>query len=232
MTALGVPDASAALAGSISYAIAGTVGVLVALRLARRYDDPALTLLVPPAFSLLGGSFVHTGEIAAAVPASLLLFTHAQKYRGWLLAALVLLAVPWLLATSAAMFLAPLFPVAYVTYMLGRSERAALGAALASGATIVGLFALYLMPAGHAPAHVHVYPHIDPRLAEASWRLFVLPNVTNRPVMWLLRLPTWAGLMTYAVCALALAAAKLPGANSGIAISPTHQRRVPESRWT
>ena len=138
--------------------IVGTAGVLVALRLARRYDDPALTLLVPPAFSLLGGSFVHTGEIAAAVPAALLLFTHAQKYRAWLFAALLLLAVPWMLATSAAMFLAPLFPVAYVTYTLRRSERAALGAALASAATIVGLFALYLAPAGHAATHAHLYP--------------------------------------------------------------------------
>ncbi len=81
MTALGVPDARAALAGSISYVIVGTLGVLVALRLRRRYADPAIVLLVPPAFSLLGGSFVHTGEIAAAVPASLLLFTHAEKYR-------------------------------------------------------------------------------------------------------------------------------------------------------
>ena len=171
---------------------------------------------------------MHTGEIAAAVPASLLLFTHAEKYRAWLCAAVILLAVPWMLATSAAMFLAPLFPVAYVTYTLGRSERAALGAALASAATIGGLFALYLMPVRHAVTHAHLYPYIDPRLAEASWRQFVLPNVTNRPVMWLLRLPTWAGLIIYAVGALALA--NVRGPNSGTAMSPTHQRRVPESR--
>ena len=54
MTALGVPDARAALAGSLSYVIVGTLGVLVALRLRRRYADPAIVLLVPPAFSLLG----------------------------------------------------------------------------------------------------------------------------------------------------------------------------------
>ena len=42
LAALGVPDVSAALAGSISYVIVSAVGVLVALRLARRFDDPSL----------------------------------------------------------------------------------------------------------------------------------------------------------------------------------------------
>jgi hypothetical protein len=70
---------------------------------------------------------------------------------------------------------------------------------------IAGLFALYAVPAGLPAGHVHFYPPIDPRLAESSWREFVLPNVTNRPVMWLLRLPTWAGLIIFATCAALLA---------------------------
>ena len=125
LAALGVSDGAAALAGSASYVVAGAIGVLVGLRLARRYGEPALVVLVPPAFSLLGGAFVHTGEIAAAVPASLLVFTRATAYRSALLLALLLLAVPWMLATSAAMFLAPAVPVAYLTYELWRRDRAA-----------------------------------------------------------------------------------------------------------
>ena len=233
MTALGVPDASAALAGSISYAIVGIAGVLVALRLARRYHDPALTLLVPPAFSLLGGSFVHTGEIAAAVPASLVLYTHAQKYRGSLLAALILLAVPWMLATSAAMFLAPLFPVAYVTYTLRRSERAALGAALASGAAIVGLFALYLMPAAHAPSHVHVYPHDRP--APRRGELASLRAAQrDEPAGYVALAPAHLGRTDNLrrLCSAARRSQGCPEQTRVFAISPTHQRRVPESRWT
>ena len=113
LAALGVPDVSAALAGSISYVIVSALGVLVALRLARRFEDPSLTVLVPAAFSVLGGSFVHTEEIAVAIPACLLLFTQARAQRPWLFTALILLIVPWMLATSAAMFLAPIFPVAY-----------------------------------------------------------------------------------------------------------------------
>ncbi|MEO6836226.1 MAG: glycosyltransferase 87 family protein, partial [Candidatus Tumulicola sp.] len=191
VAALGVPDGRAVLIGGISYAIVAAIGVYVAVRLARDRFDPAFALLVPPAFALLGGSFVHTVEIAAAVPACLLLLARAPAYRGALLLSLILLAVPWMFATSAVLFLAPFFPVAYLVYVLGRRDRAlAIAAALTSLALIAMLSNLALQPAAHAVAHHVVRPPIDPRLAEASWRAFVLGNSTNRPVMWLLRLPT------------------------------------------
>gem|GEM_PF-411171 len=206
VAAAGVPDGIAVLIGSLSYLAMIAIGVLVALRLARRYDEPAMILLVPPAFSLLGGSFVHTGEIAAAVPAALLLFARARAYRGWLLASLVALAVPWMNATSVATFLAPLFPVGYLVYVLWHRDRTlALGAALASFIVIASLFHLASTSAVGGIAHAHAYPPIDPRLAEASWRNFVLSDSTNNPVMWLLRLPTWLGLLMLAVPALILA---------------------------
>ncbi len=202
----GLSDGAAVVAGSISYLLMIVLGVLVALRLARRYDDPALILLVPPAFALLGGSFVHTVEIAAAVPACLVLFARSQSYRGWLFGALILLAVPWMLATSAALFLAPIFPAGYLTYALWRGDRAWLPrVALASFAAIAALFLLSSFPATHALAHNGIHPAIDPRLAEASWRALVLSNTTNRPVMWLLRFPTWVGLVAFALPALMLA---------------------------
>jgi Glycosyltransferase family 87 len=204
--AVGVPDATAALLGSISYLLMIVVGVLVAMRLAQRYDEPALVVLIPAAFSLLGGSFVHTAEIAAAVPAALVLFTRAAELRGWLLAAVVLLAVPWMNATSAAMFVAPFFPVAFLVYALWRRDRVlALSSALGAFVVIAGLFVLSARGGGPALAHAHILPPIDPRLAEASWRELVLNNSTNRPVMWLLRLPTWIGLVLLAIPALLLA---------------------------
>jgi hypothetical protein len=205
LTAAGVPDATAVLIGSISYVVLIAIGVLVALRLARRYDEPALVLLIPPAFSLLGGSFVHTAEIAAAVPAALLLYTRAVTVRAWLFAAFVLLAVPWMQATSIVMFLAPLFPVAYLVYVVWRQDRAlALGTAILAFIMIAGLFVLANQPQVAVIAHPQAHPPIDPRLAEASWRDLVLSNTTNRPIMWLLRLPTWCGLLLLAGSALAL----------------------------
>ncbi len=203
LAALGVRDTSAALAGSISYVAMTAVGVLVALRLARRYDNAAFAALVPPAFSLIGGTFVHTEAIAAAVPACLLAYSFAPEQRARLLAAVLLLAVPWMMTSSAALFLAPLFPIAFIAYALGRERTIALVAAVGGLALIVGLFMIAQVPA-HALGHPYAYPPIDPKLAEASWRQFVLGNVTNRPAMWLLRLPTWIGLIALAVSALAL----------------------------
>lgn len=197
VAALGASDKGAVLAGSVSYVLMAVLGVAVALRLASNYSEPAFTLLIPPAFILLGGSFVHTEAIAAAVPAALLLFTRAR--RGWLFAVVILLAVPWMLASSAALFLAPLFPIAYLTFALWRQERVTVLASVVAGyAIIAGLFVLAAMP-GHTMFGAHVHPPIDPRLAEASWRQFVLSDSTNRLAMWLLRLPTWIGLIALTV---------------------------------
>lgn len=205
LAALGVPDAQAVALGGVSYVLAGALGIVVGIRLARDYLEPAFVLLVPPAFSLLGGSFVHTGEIAAAVPAALLLLSRAQHQRGVLLVVLPLLAVPWMLATSAALLLAPVFPVAYLVYAFTRRDRTlALASALASLLVILALFFFALQTPPHPIASAVVRPPIDPRLAEAGWRTFVLGNSTNRLVTWLLRLPTWVGLIALAGAAIAM----------------------------
>jgi hypothetical protein len=203
--ALGVADTSAALIGSLSYIAMTAVGVIVAMRLWRRFEEPALAVFVPPAFSLLGGSFVHTAEIAAAVPAALLLATRTTVLRPWYVAALLLIAVPWIYATSAVTFIAPFFPVAYLAFVLReRSRTLALIAACVAFATIATLFSFAASYHAHGVPHFHAYPYIDPQLAEASWRQFVLGNSTGNPVMWLLRAPTWCGL---GVLAAALTAA-------------------------
>ena len=42
----------------------------------RRGSDAAIAVLVPPAFGVFGGSFMHASEILAAIPA--LLLVHAR----------------------------------------------------------------------------------------------------------------------------------------------------------
>lgn len=206
VAAIGVPDASAALIGSLSYVAMIALGTIVGLRLARRYNDRSLAILLPMGLALLGGSFVHTGEIAAAIPACLVIFTRAREHRGWMLAALILLAVPWMMATSIAIFLAPIFPVAYLTYALWTKERATvLGVAVAAFAILLGLFAVSAAMPPHPSAIPPTHAWIDPRLAEASWRDFVLGNSTNRPIMWLLRGPSWIALAVLAVTATLIA---------------------------
>ncbi len=205
VAAFGASDAQAVLIGSISYVVMLAAGVLVGFRLAQRYDDPAFAALTPVAFSLLGGSFVHTAEIAAAVPACLLLYARTPVHREAIVVVLILLAVPWMMATSIALILAPIFPVAYFAYTLGgRDSTATLVATLASLMLIMSLFALYATSGSAVLVTHHVHPWLDPRLAEASWRDFVLNDSTNRPIMWFLRAPTWLGLIAFIACAIGL----------------------------
>jgi hypothetical protein len=205
LAAIGFSDTSAAIGGTLSYAIATAGGVIVGLRLAQRYAEPAAIVLIPPAFSLLGGSFVHTAEIAAAVPAAVLLVTRERARAPWLLAALVLLAVPWMMATSVTLLLAPLVPVAYLLYAFGGRDRTlALAGTVVAYAIVIGLFSA-AAGAPHVAALPHPYAPIDPRLAEASWRDYVLGNSTNNAAMWLLRLPTWLGLLAFVGSAVMLA---------------------------
>ena len=207
--AAGLSDTQAVVAGGISYAVAALAGIAIAVRAAGD-GERAFVVLLPPAIALLGGSFVHTVEIAAAVPAALLLCAHTKVPSRWNAFVLVLLSVPWMMATSAALFLAPLFPVAYLVSAFGFRRSAAYASALGAFCCIALLFALAAHPAT-AAAHPQLWrPPIDPNLAEASWRAFVLGNSTNRPVTWLLRLPTWIGLIGLALGSALLALRTAP----------------------
>ena len=157
--AFGVPDTSAALLGSLSYIVMTALGVFVAARLWRRYGGAGLAVLVPPAFSLFGGSFVHTAEIAAAVPAALLLATRSSALRPWCVAALVLLAVPWIYSTSVVLSSRRSFRLRILTYVLWERNRiVALSAACGAFAAIAMLFASPHRIIPHLAPYAHVYP--------------------------------------------------------------------------
>jgi hypothetical protein len=92
---LGV-DAPAALAfADLSYAATLGLGIFVAGRLAARAAAPELLVVVPPAFTLLGGPFLHTSQMAVAVPALLVLLYRFPERRTLLSTALVIMAIPW-----------------------------------------------------------------------------------------------------------------------------------------
>lgn len=190
----GVAPGAALRAGSLWYAAMVIAGVSLAGVLARRTRNDAFIACVPPAFAVFGGTFIHITQIAAALPAAVLLLAYANRAQRTLaLGALVLLAVPWVWSYSPALIVAPLVPVAYLVWFYSDENAVAtLVAALAAGAMIFGLSTI----AASAP-HVaaHAAPSIDPRLAEASWSAFTQQSSTSRFGTWLLRLPTWVGLI-------------------------------------
>ncbi len=192
---LGVPESVALRMGLVWYGAMLALGTLVAGVLARKTGNNAYFVCIPPAFAVFGGSFIHVTQIAAALPAAVLLASGQKKERDLLAAiALLLLAVPWGWAISPALIIAPLFPVGFLAWRYWNGNaRVALLAALAAAVLLWGLVEL----AGGAPgaaAHARAIA-IDPRLAEATWSNFTQKSSTNSIAAWMLRAPTWAALL-------------------------------------
>jgi hypothetical protein len=92
---IGVPSTPALVAGAASYVLMTALGLRAGYLLAKRFGEGAFAVLTPPAFALIGGTYVHIHQVAAAIPLALLLDGRVQRMRLTLLAALLLLATPW-----------------------------------------------------------------------------------------------------------------------------------------
>ena len=91
---IGLPVGLALAAGSASYLLMLLLGLVTALAVYRKTGDPAFAVAVAPAFTLLGGSYVHIHDMGAALPLAALL---ASANRRSIVPALALfgLLVPW-----------------------------------------------------------------------------------------------------------------------------------------
>jgi hypothetical protein len=203
LAALGLSQQFAVRGGAISYAAMLAAGVLVAGYLAKKSCNDAFVVCIPPAFAVFGGTFIHITQIAAALPAALLLVRHgAGTNRGLALTVLLLLAVPWIWAISPALLVAPFVPVGYlVARYLPGNRVVVLVAAIAAVALLFGLHEL-AAAAPHAAARAAA--PIDAKLAEASWSRFAQGSSSEALAAWLLRLPTWIGLLMLAATSIVL----------------------------
>jgi len=211
---LGASDRVALLAGDISYGLMVAIGVTLSRLLVSRFGDPAFFLLIPTAFAVAGGPFVHYSEITLALPAALLLYSYsAGTARVAAAVALVLMAAPWeWIMTQPKLVLPIVLGAGLVAAIVLPAPariwlRVGLGAAVFCATCM--FFAAYFGP--------QITPHvasvsIDPSLAEASWGKFISTYTSSSGFVWLFaKLPTWIGLL-----ALALGAVR--------AISPTLAR--------
>jgi hypothetical protein len=193
---LGVPDRIALVLGTLSMPLMLVIGCALARRLMRRHGDAAMLALVPSAFAVVGGPFMHVVQIAAAIPAALLLYSRARMARKMFVGALLLLAVPWPFIRSIALLPAAICPLAWLTYTLTkRNLRFALVAALA----FLAFFATvhYAVRYERVPTVASIVePVTTNELAEKSWARHMQRDVEGEgAVTWLVRLPTWIGLL-------------------------------------
>jgi hypothetical protein len=208
----GASDALALHAGELCYAAMLALGLAVAG--AVRGRSPALVAALPVAFTLFGGAFVHVVQIAAALPAALLLLAGARgRARNALLLAVLGLAIPWVQFASLGTLFCALVPLAGLVltasfagtrpWMLAAGTLAPLGA-------ITALWSLIVTRVPSAvPALKAAYdPHA---LAETSWAIYVQTvAATDVAVFDLAKIPTWLALATIvaSACAVALRVAK------------------------
>lgn len=200
--ALGMSDARAVQMGTLFYLAVNAAGIWAARAVACRLGSRALLIAVPAATAVVGGSFIHSTEIVAAIPLALLLVPQ-QRYRAAFAGALVLLAIPWLTSTDDpsrfigwfALCAASAGYILRVCGGLGNVASAAC-AALIFAAICEVSFAydrsrIAYIHSPHTPVAV-----IDERYPQAGWARVVHATFASQSApAWLLRVPTWGGLV-------------------------------------
>jgi hypothetical protein len=214
---LGVGDVLAVRIGTAWYAAMIVAGLWFARRIARSFGRPAALVFIPCALALFGGAYVHAQQIAAAIPAALLLASRGTRGRTFASLAVVLLAVPW----SVFQNLRTPLPLVGITegvlvwMLFARRWSVAIGAGVASMAVV---YASLLALRDRIFNEGLVARAADPQsLASATWYVFVravdFPPATDAAYL-LAKVPTWLGL------ALILAAVVAEGRGTSIARSP------------
>lgn len=216
----GAGDVAALRIAWVEYAGMLAAGVLLGGLIAKRLNLREALVVVPAATALLGGTYLHVFQIAAAIPCALVLAARvpAARVPAWI--AVALLAVPWEATGSRLIIALSAVAVATIawTALSGRPTHFRVLAACAA----VAFVALEPIAVARVPnaivrpapaAATFLATGADPNLAsgahglalrarpqrvEASWRTFAQ------------KIPQWAGLaaLLAAIVAAAVAAAK------------------------
>jgi Glycosyltransferase family 87 len=223
---LGVSANASVRIGELFYVGMLALGVFAARAFAQRTGNRAFIALLPAALVVIGGPFIHLTQIVTAVPLLLLLAASNPRAGLWLLPSLLLLATPWMVVQNGTILLASIFPAGYIAWWLsGRNWHIAIGSASAVAALALGLFVAvhaYVPSKAHqSAAVVRAEPARVNELAEAPWGYVVQRMSTGAPVTWMLRAPTWIGLLgllAYVGIALASRPSRRPVARKRVFI--------------
>lgn len=205
LTSFGAGPAIATKIGLLSYLAMIVAGVATAGWLARRTRSAAFIAFVPPAFAVFGGTFIHVTQIAAAIPAAVMLAHCLGERRHFAVIPLLLLSIPWILSWSPIFGIAPAFPiVCLVWYYWPGNLKALTAGAVLGGLLVVGANRALIMMSGH-PLPARAAPTIASNLPEESWSTFATKSSNGTAGAWLVRLPTWGGVALLVVLTIAQA---------------------------
>ncbi len=212
---LGVDSRSALRLGSFSYLVMGFVGVVLARKLAVLYASNAFLVLVPPAAVLLGGTFMHDVQIAAALPAALLLGAHARSMRRFIWIVAMLFAFP--LSVGAVHLSGILFgSAAAAGIALLATRRSSVVTRVALCLIVIGSVVSFCAFASFARGHDHaVALHLPAgdrnELASVQWGRYIGALDSRWSLMDTLKVPLWLALIGF----LAAGSAQIRPLSSG-----------------
>lgn len=201
----GAASQTALFLGSLSYAVMTLAGLWIARAFVNRSSTRALYVLVPVATAMIGGPFIHDVQIAAALPAAVVL---ARRY--WTARiAVALLALDW--SQPVAHLVIPALVAAVGTSVIVlhgvRPVRRALYAAAATAGVLALALALPLQAPPLSTSAAQPAPTVAAsELSSIPWglRIKATPDWsenTLRPI--LVKLPVWLGLLLMPLSLLA-----------------------------
>ena len=205
----GASGSVALVAGTLSYVLMTLLGIAVAKRLEGAGKSEYLAL-APPAFVLIGGTFLHDLQFLAALPLALVLLARSRSKWPEALAA-ALLCVAWSESASRLALLlsaASVFAVVWLA-MPRRSGRIVWPAAgaLAAAALVVALARLPHGPRAVAPATPPVAVRAQDTAARA-WAIYLESDAaltTLSARSFIRKIPTWAGTLLLVTIAFSCA---------------------------
>lgn len=231
LSRLGVTASAALLGGRLQWIAMLAVAALFARsRIAR--DHPEIAVLGAPAFAVTGGPFLHLDHIALALPAALWLAAKSARPSWWTTAAVVALAVPLLHLLILVRWLPLAVVLAFIVCAagwiggaFGRGARAGLASALGA-AVVVAIVLAALVSGGFGFAAMVPAASLASNMPQASWAQFVATHyvMTAWPI-WLIKAPTWFGLV--ATSASLLVAAYGKGLGDADSVNASTSRAMP-----
>lgn len=213
LNALGASPAFALRAGACTYVAALAIGIVLAVRLHQKWNDPAVLAFVPMATVLLGGTFVHASQIALALPFATMIAVRERRRTGALCAvACGALAVPWLQggAQQTIVLLGVAVSTA-VVYTLRADQRLAMRSMAAWSALAALLVLAHRVPP--AAQHSQAFPITQStrEYASAAWGRYIWREQSTVTLAdWLGKAPAWVALLLLVGSAAGIAAHKEP----------------------
>jgi hypothetical protein len=198
LRAAGADNALALRAGTLAFVVLLAAGIAAAAILGRKWREPAAILIVPLAAGVMGGTFVHGGEVVAALPLGFLLLSRAASIRALSALGILAIALPWyVFRFEFALVPAAILAAGCIAGSLRNpiwGMRAAAVVALALGAILfVQSHDVTVLPGASVPAALSSNL-ID---ASASWGREIWTNESAVTLSALLaKLPVWTGMLS------------------------------------